>query len=213
MRRLSSQDLVNEMVSGMLNGISFSKMRSKSTIAALLLLIIFSAAIFSGCTTVDKAQVKHDITLKNEHKYWSPAMSSIIGLDITPEYLPLQTVNTSDASNPYEADNLRYHWNATGKSGKYVMLYLWDSGVSGKYEEHGNDTYTKPNETVWFSCKDYDALDAPERYVIHLTLEENGNILSERDVGIIRKAMFYYLEDTYYGYNTRVVDTDKISQQ
>ena len=201
------------MVNGILNGITLSKMRCVRTVAVLLLLIVFSAAIFSGCTTVDKAKVKYDITLKNGHKYWSPAMSSIIGLDITPEYLPLQTGNSSADSYPGDADNLRYHWNATGEYGKYVMFHLWDGGTGGKYEELGNDTYTKPNETVWFSCQDYDTLAAPERYVIHLTLEDDDRIISERDVGIIRKAMFYYLEDTYYGYNTKVVDADKIPQQ
>ena len=201
------------MVNGMLNGITLSKMRSGRTVAVLLLLTVFSAAVLSGCTTVDKAQVKYDITLKNVHKYWSPAMSSIIGLDITPEYLPLRTGGSSADSDIADAENLRYHWNATGEYGKYVMLHLWDGGSGGRYEELGNDTYTKPNETVWFSCQDYETLAAPERYVIHLTLEDDGRVISERDVGIIRKAMFYYLEDTYYGYNTRVVDTDKIAEQ
>ncbi|MBQ4415225.1 MAG: hypothetical protein II861_03925 [Methanomicrobium sp.] len=204
---------MDPMVNGMLNGITLSKMRSGRTVAVLLLLTVFSAAVLSGCTTVDKAQVKYDITLKNVHKYWSPAMSSIIGLDITPEYLPLRTGGSSADSDIADAENLRYHWNATGEYGKYVMLHLWDGGSGGRYEELGNDTYTKPNETVWFSCQDYETLAAPERYVIHLTLEDDGRVISERDVGIIRKAMFYYLEDTYYGYNTRVVDTDKIAEQ
>lgn len=195
------------------------KSRSKIIFAALILLLLFSAAIFSGCTTVDKAKVNHDITLKNVHKYWSPAMSSIPGIDITPVYSPSQSdsgsgnVSSDDSVSQYNAGDVTYHWNATGKSGEYVMLLSWDSGVTGKVEDLGNDTRTRPNETVWFSCRDYDPLVAPESYVIHITAESDGKILSERDVVILRKAMFYYLEDTYYGYNTRVVDTDKIARQ
>ena len=187
---------------------------------ALLLLAVFSAVMTAGCTTVDKLKVKSDITLNNEHTRWSPAMSSIPGLDITPVYSPMQSGNSvnlinssADAAEQFNADEITYHWNATGDSARYVMLLSWDSGVTGKVESLGNDTVTKAGETVWFCCKDYDPLSAPESYVIHLTAESDGKTLSERDVVILRKAMFYYLEDTYYGYNTRVVDADNLKTE
>jgi hypothetical protein len=149
-------------------------------VAAFTLLIISAAAC--GCTDRETNSVPENLTVVTKNTCWSPAMSSIIGIDITPEY---------------DCDyDCIFHWTATGDSSPKTELLLWGVETKGGITEKGNDTWTRQGITLWWTCREYEIEKMPEKFTLRIEAVEsrNNTTLAETEVEITRKAMIYCVE-------------------
>ncbi|MBN2734640.1 MAG: hypothetical protein JXQ82_07290 [Methanomicrobiaceae archaeon] len=150
--------------------------------AALFILVIFLSV--SGCTEKTKNTEETNLTIISHNTCWSPAMSSIIGIDMTPEYKGY--------------GDCIFHWTATGVSAPDVNLLLWGAETTGEITDEGNDTWTEPGTTLLWSYRNFEIETMPEKFTLNIEAvdRKTNETLAETEVKISRKTMVFCIEST-----------------
>ncbi|UUX92163.1 hypothetical protein [Methanoplanus endosymbiosus] len=114
------------------------KCRRRTAISLLLLAGVILLLLSAGCTGRENAEeYVEKIEISSENTCWSPIMSSIVGIDITPHYSG-------------DAGDIQYHWHAS--EGAFLLWNKPDYRVINL----GNNTITG-EETLWWSYTERDS--------------------------------------------------------
>ena len=161
-------------------GFQMKRIAPAAFFAALFILAMLIAV--SGCTDKTKNQEERNFTIISDNTCWSPAMSSIIGIDMTPEY-------TGDG-------DYVFHWTATGESGPKVQFNSWGSETNGRIIKKGNDTWTNPGETVWWYYGNFEPETMPEKFTLKVEAvdKKTNETTAETEVKITRKVMVFCID-------------------
>ena len=156
----------------------------KRFITVLLFAGLIMLLLFTGC--MGKEETKNSegkIEISSENPCWSPVMSSIIGIDITPHY------------TGYSGD-VRYHCHASG--GRFL---LWNE-PDYKVINFGKDAITRES-TLWWSYTDIEENFQNSNYsrnatyiiTIEAVSADSGIILAKGDYFIEKENLTYCLKN------------------
>lgn len=147
----------------------FSVWRANTLIPALGVLAVF--LVFGVFSIYNRLALK--VVIEPLIKRYSPAMSSTVGIPLTPKFAGGKTPK-----------NVTYHWTV-----EYGQFLNWD----GKVTELGADTRTQEDKVYW----SIDVNDKKEfsSFNIHLQVEDlkTGKIIAQAELGVKKEREGFFV--------------------